>query len=662
VTGQPRRPSLDTTPRLARVRRPRGAGRPRTAAEVGVRRIRWLLGIYVLVILVVVGQLATIQLVRADEYADRGVRQRARTVELPATRGRIYDREGDVLATSVQATTVYADPRAYRATTTDDGIPVPPAGDAAAVAADLAPILDLDPAALQARLERDAHFVYVARQLDHEVGERVQALGLPGIGVLTEPRRVYPAGGLAGQVVGFTGIDGEGLQGLEAQYDALLRGKPGMLALERAPGGLDIASGFRELVPPEVGSDLVLTLDREIQHAAERAAAEAVEEFNARGASVVVLEVASGEVLAMASAPTYDPNQRVDGDHERWRNRAVTDVFEPGSTQKTLTIAAAIEEGLVAADSEIPVPYALRIAGKTFTDAYAHPDETWQLGEVMERSSNTGTIDVALQLGPGRLEAYLRDFGYGASTGSGFPGEAPGLLMPHESWWGTSLPTISIGQGVAVTLLQLADAYATIANDGVAVTPRVVRGTVGEDGRLVPTNSGSQRRVISEETAREVRTILERVIAGERGTGKRGAVAGYRVAGKTGTARKPSDDARGYSDEYFATFVGMAPVDDPRLVVAVMVDEPRPYYGGIAAAPVFRDVMEAALIALRVPPDNAGESLADALVVAEQQAADLAAAATQEGPAVDANDPASPPVGTPAGGNGAPVGARDEDG
>jgi cell division protein FtsI (penicillin-binding protein 3) len=626
-----------------------------------VRRIRWLLGIYGLVILLIVGQLATIQLIRADEYADRGVRQRARTVELPATRGRIYDREGDVLATSVQAATVYADPRAYRPGTTDDGTPVPAAADPATVAVALAPLLPTDPADLQERLERDAHFVYLARQLDHEVGEAVLALELPGIGVLTEPRRVYPAGGLAGQVVGFTGIDGEGLQGLEAQYDVLLRGQPGMLALERAPGGLDIASGFRELVPPEVGADLVLTLDREIQHAAERAAADAVSTFAARGASVVVLEVGTGEVLAMASAPSYDPNERVDGDHERWRNRAVTDVFEPGSTQKTLTVAAAIEEGLVGADSAVPVPFALEVGGKRFTDAYAHPDQTWSLTEVMERSSNTGTIDVALRLGPERLEAYLRAFGYGTTTGSGFPGEAPGLLMPSDTWWGTSLPTISIGQGVAVTLLQLADAYATIANDGVAVTPRVVRGTVGEDGRLVPTTGGSSRRVLSAETAGEVRTILEEVVVGERGTGKRAAIPGYRVAGKTGTALKPSGDARGYSDQYFATFVGMAPVDAPRLVVAVMVDEPREIYGGLAAAPVFREVMEAALIAVRVPPDAAGDSLEAAIRVAEQQAAELAAAtAQQEGPGVDARDPASPPVGTPAGGDGEPVAVTDD--
>jgi cell division protein FtsI (penicillin-binding protein 3) len=625
----------------------------RTGAELGVRRIRWLLAIYGLLFLVTFGSLVHVQVLNGADYADRSLRQRARTVELAATRGRVYDREGDVLATSVQSATVYADPRAYRPSETPDGLPVPPAASADEVAAVLAPVVGADPAALTERLQRDAHFVYVARQLDWEVGERVRELDLPGIGILTEPRRVYPAAGLAGQVVGFTGIDGEGLQGLEAQYDRVLRGRPGMLAFEQAPGGLDIASGPRELVPPEPGTDLVLTLDREIQHAAERAAADAVAEFSARGASVLVLEVGTGDVLAMASAPTFDPNHRREEDRANWRNRAVTDVFEPGSTQKALTVAAAIEEGLVTARTTMPVETGIRVGGKTFTDAYPHPTETWSVTEIMERSSNVGTIKMAQQLGAERLDRYLRDFGYGAPTGVGFPGEGGGLLMPVEHWWATSLPTIAIGQGVAVTLVQLANSYATLANDGVAVQPRVVRGTVGEDGRLTPAAPGSERRVVSPETAAQVRQMLEAAVVGEHGTGARAAVPGYRVAGKTGTARKPNEGARGYSSEYIATFVGFAPLDDPQLVVAVMVDEPRPFYGGIVAAPVFREVMHAALTTRRVVPDGGSRSLQDALLEARAAAAEVAAA--QEGPATPPDQPASPPVGTPAGGDGTPA-------
>jgi cell division protein FtsI (penicillin-binding protein 3) len=642
-----------------------------------VRRIRWLLVVYALVVLLVIGQLAMIQVVKADEYHARGALQRERVIELPATRGRIYDRNGDVLATSVQGATIYADPRAYRPRPATDDAAASGAGadavaddanaaepaDAAEVAAVLAPVLGIGAARLQERLERDAHFVYLARQLDHEVGEEVAALDLPGVGVLAEPKRVYPGGRLAGQVVGFTGIDGEGLQGLEASYDDVLRGEAGRLQLERDPDGVEIASGVRELVPPEVGTDLVLTIDRRIQYVAEQAVEWAAREFKARGASLTVLEVGTNDVLAMASAPSFDPNDRRPGDQDRWRNRAVTDVFEPGSVQKTLTVAAAVEEGLVDRDTLVDVPYALPVGGKTFTDAFMHPDGRWPVSEVVERSSNTGTMNIAMQLGPAKLEAYLRDFGYGRDTGSDLPGEGAGMLMPHESWWDTSLPTISIGQGVAVTQLQLASAFATIANDGIAITPRVVRGTVDESGELAPTSPGEQRQVIAAESAREVRAILEGPIAGDQGTGTRAAIEGYTVAGKTGTARKPSDEHAGYSDAFFGTFVGMAPADDPRLVIAVVLDEPTPIFGGLVAAPVFKEVMEAALRILRVPPETATGSLEDALVGAAVQAAEERAraaeraerAAERELPMIEPRSPSSPPLGTPRGGRGEPV-------
>jgi cell division protein FtsI (penicillin-binding protein 3) len=642
------------TPRRRRISAPRLQSR--TAGEIGIRRIRWLLVVYALIVLVTVGKLVEIQVVNADTYADLGVRQRARTIDLAATRGRVYDRDGDVLATSIQAATIYGDPRVFRATTTPDGIHVPAAANADEVAEQIAPLMGLQAADVAERLERDAHFVYLGRQLDHEVGQEIAALGLPGVGVLQEPQRVYPSNGLAAQVVGFTGIDGEGLQGLEARYDTVLSGQPGMLVLERAPGGLDIASGVRELVPPEVGTDLVLTIDRDIQHVAERAALEAMEEHDAVGASVLVMEVATQEVLAMASVPGFDPNTRGEEDRSTWRNRAVTDVFEPGSTQKALTVAAAIEEGLVTSDTIMSVPDGIEVSGKRFTDAYSHPTETWSVSEVMERSSNVGTIEIAQQLGPERLESYLRDFGYGAQTGGAFPGESGGLLMPHENWWGTSLPTIAIGQGVAVTLLQAASSYATIANDGVAVTPQIVRGSVGEDGRLTPSAAGAERRVISPETAAQVRGMLEMAVAGENGTGARAMVDGYRVAGKTGTARKPAEGARGYSGEYISTFVGMAPAEDPRIVVAVMLDEPRPFYGGLVAAPVFSEVMEAALVARRVPPDGVGQGLREAMAVARLQAEERA---QQEGPGTEGTDPTSPPVGAPAGGDGTGVTAEE---
>jgi cell division protein FtsI (penicillin-binding protein 3) len=617
-----------------------------------------MLAIYTVVILAVAGKLVQVQVVRAEEYAERGVAQRARSIELPARRGRLYDREGQVLATSVDAATVYADPRAFRPGETPDGLPVPPAADPRAVAQALAPLLGRDVADIEPLLTRDAHFVYLARQLDRSVGAQVNELGLPGIGVLTEPRRVYPAGQLAGQVVGFTDIDGVGLHGLEFQHDGVLRGRPGQLVLERAPGGLDIASGVRELAPPLAGADLVLTIDREIQHVAERAALEAVERFSAVGASVVVMDAATGDVLAMASAPGFDPGDRGEVDPANLRNRAVTDVFEPGSVQKAITAAAALEEGVVTPDTVMTVADSIRVGNKTFTDSHRHPTVEMTFTEVMEESSNVGTIMVAQQLGEERLADYLARFGYGQRLGVGFPGESPGLIMPVDQWWSTSLPTIAIGQGVATTLLQTASFYATLANDGIATQPRILRGTVGEDGRLTPAEPGATRRVVSETTARQVREMLATVVVGESGTGKRAAVPGYTVAGKTGTARKPLVDGRGYSGQYIASFVGMAPAEDPQLVVAVMVDEPFPIYGGVVAAPVFSEVMQFSLLQRRVQPTHPGATLEASLrdAAAARAAAEAAArAAEREGPATAPDTPTSPVVGAPAGGDGRSV-------
>ncbi|MDP9022116.1 MAG: penicillin-binding protein 2 [Actinomycetota bacterium] len=585
-------------------------GRPgrRRRRDPFARRATAALVVYLLAFVAVGYRLVTVQVVHAAHYAELGEQQRLRTVELPPRRGRIYDREGDVLATSVDAATVYADPRAFRERTGADGLIVPPAGDAAEVAATVAPLLGTTPGAVEAELRAEGHFRYLARQVDHALGQRIAELQLPGIGVLTEPTRVYPAGPLAGQVVGFTGIDGDGLSGLELQYDQLLAGEPGRLALERAPGGLTIASGTRELRPARSGTDLVLTIDREIQHVAERAAAAAVERFDAVGASVVVLEVGSGEVLAMASAPGFDPNRLQESDDGTRRNRAVTDMFEPGSVQKAVTAAAAVEEGIVGPDTVLSVPDRLPWGRKVFSDAHRHPIEDLTLRQIVERSSNIGTILVADQLGPDRLSRYLDAFGYGQPLGIGFPGEVGGGLLPREQWSATSLPTIAIGQGVAVTLLQAAHVYATLADDGVATQPRLLRGVVGDDGRLDPAPQPARHRVISADTARQVRAMLEDVVSGEHGTGGRAAVPGYDVAGKTGTARKPLTGARGYSGEYIASFVGFAPVDDPRMVVAVMVDEPQPIYGGVVAAPTFAEVMRFALAHRRIPPTDPAEA------------------------------------------------------
>jgi cell division protein FtsI (penicillin-binding protein 3) len=601
-------------------------------ARLARRRIRVTFGVFFIVFGLAVGQLVQIQILRAEEHAERGVRQRERSIELPASRGRIYDREGDVLATSVTSATIYADPRSFVPQVRPDGISVPAAGDVGRVARTLAPMLDLEVDFIEQRLRRDAHFVYLARKVDLRLGEEIMALRLPGIGMLREPKRVYPGGSLAAQVIGFTGIDGDALQGLEARYDDLLRGTPGTLRFERALGGLSIASGLREVAPAVPGRDLVLTLDRDIQFAAERVAMEVIERHGAEAATIVVLEVGTGEILGMASAPTFDPAALRTEEQAFWRNRAVTDLFEPGSIQKTLSIAAALESGAIGLDTTFDVPDRYLLAGKTFSDVSKHGVERWGAADILARSSNVGTIMIAQRTGVDALRDQLLAFGYGVPTGLRFPGEVGGYVPPRDQWWATTLPTAAIGYGTSSTLLQIATAYAAIADGGVLTDPVLVRGTVGPDGLLDASSAPEQRRVISERTASQVLELLGRSVDGEGATGTRARVPGYRIGGKTGTSIRIDAVTGGYSDQYVSSFVGVAPLDDPRIVVAVMVDSPQgAYFGGLVAAPAFAEVMHASLLARRIVPDSAGRSLEELVEETRRSSAARAAESAAEG-------------------------------
>lgn len=567
------------------------------------RRLSAMLAIYLVLTLLMSWRLVSIQVLQAEEYQGLAARQTHRELELPARRGRLYARDGEPLAMSLEAATVYANPRVYQRNDIDPSF----------VAATLAPLVDRPLLDVMAALTKDTGFSYVARQIPREVGEQIAALGLPGIEIIGEPRRVYPSDGLAAQTIGFAGVDNTGLAGLEAQYESVLAGKAGRIWLERAPRGLTIDMASREVEPAVAGTDLVLTLDREIQHATEQALAAAVDRHGALGGSAVVVDARSGEVLAMASAPTYDPARIGEADEYAQRNRVVTDVFEPGSVNKVITAAAALEAGLVRPDEVFTVPSTFPVSGKRFKDSSPHETKPMTFTQIMEESSNVGTIQVALRLGEERMYTALRAFGYGERTGLGFPGESAGLLWPTEEWSGTSLPTIAIGQGVSATLLQVAQVFGVIAGGGEWVEPVLVRGEVGPDGTLRRAEVPKRRRVVSRETAAKVAAMLSGVVEGEHGTGKRAAVPGYRVAGKTGTAQKPSRTQRGYeTGAYIASFAGFAPADNPRLVAAVMLDEPDTVYGGVAAAPVFSEIMGFALGHRRIPPSDARAAAAAA--------------------------------------------------
>jgi cell division protein FtsI (penicillin-binding protein 3) len=560
---------------------------PRRGARPALRLVA-LLGVMTLALAVVGGRLVQLQVVRAADFEDLGARQRLRRVALPAERGTILDRSGVPLAVSVEARAITANPRLV--------------SDPEETARRVGEALGIDPAAILERLASrpEVSFVYLARMVDLAAAQRVLALGLPGIGTEQEIARVYPAGPLAGQVLGFVGVDGVGLAGLEVSLEKVLGGVPGEEVIEQDPRGRPIPQGRNELRPPVRGRDVILTIDRDIQYATERTLARAVTATGARTGTAVVLDPRSGDVLAMASYPPLDPAAFARATPEEVRNRAVQDVYEPGSVNKVITAAAAIEAGVARPEEVLRIPDRLRIADKTFHDLEPHAEWRITYAEALARSSNIGTIQVAARLGRRGLDRALRAFGLGERTGIELPGESPGILPSVDRWYATSMGTIPIGQGIAVTPLQVAQVYAAIANDGMLVRPRIVQAIAGPDGRPVPRPPSPARQVLSAATAAQVRAMLVGVV--EDGTGRNARIPGYLVAGKTGTARKPLEDARGYSTDVVTTFAGIVPADRPQFVAVVVLDAPETHLSALTAAPAFAEIARFALGRLRIPP------------------------------------------------------------
>ena len=549
----------------------------------GVRVVA-LFGLMALALGAVATRLVLLQVRDAATYEALAAEQRVRRIALPAERGTIYDRSMHELALSLPAKAVYADPALV--------------SDPLATADKLAEALGLQPAHLREALTATSRFEYLARAVDLSVANRVRSLNLPGIGFIDEPKRTYPGGSLAAQVLGFVGVDGAGLAGLELQWNDVLAGRPGRMLVEQDPDGQSIPQGRLEIEQPRRGRDLVLTIDKDVQYFAERALARTVQRNGALGGTVIVMEPSTGDLLAMATNPGFDPNAFEEAQASATRNRGVTDVYEPGSVNKVITASAALEEGVIGIRERLWVPPRYQVGDAMFGEAHPRPTMAMTLTDVIAESSNVGTIMTAERLGSERLDAYLRDFGFGLETGIRFPGESNGILMPEEEWWTTSMGTIPLGQGIAVTPLQMASVYATVANDGVRVAPRLLRGTI-ENGEVREREPEVHERVVSTRTARLVTRMLADAVSS--GTGTEAQLPGYWVAGKTGTARKPLEGALGYSDEYVASFIGFAPAGDPAVVVAAIIDEPDTVYGGVAAAPLFREVTGFALAHQRVP-------------------------------------------------------------
>ena len=552
-----------------------------------LRRL-FILGVGCLVLAGFVTRLWLLQVERHDEFRRLAGQQQLRTVELSPPRGTVFDARRRKLAVSLNVESVYATPARV--------------GDAAAAAAALAPLLGLNRVELAGRLAEKRPFVWVARQLDPPVAERVRQLALPGVAFVREYRRYYPQVETAAQVIGFAGRDHTGLEGLEQGYERVMAGAAAERVVLRDANAGIVLSPRQSFAEPEPGQDVHLTLDSHIQHLLQRELEAAVKRHRAKRAMGVILEPTSGAVLAMATVPTFDPNSFLDSSSEEWKNRTVTDQFEPGSTFKMVTAAAALEANLFDPSDTIDCEMGgISLEGVLIKDH--QPFGVLTFREVIAKSSNVGAIKVGLRVGRQALYEQIGRFGFGRPTGIDLPGEESGLVRPLDSWHLRDPAYISFGQGISVTALQLTNAFAAVANGGTLFRPYVVAG-VGRGGRLEslarrPEVVGSP---IGAGTARTLERMLEAVV--EEGTGRKAAVPGYRVAGKTGTAQKPI--AGGYSpDKHLASFVGFAPARDAAFVLLVVVDEPDGlYHGGDVAAPVFAAVAREVLPYLGVPSDE----------------------------------------------------------
>ncbi len=505
-----------------------------------------------------------------------------------AQRGVIRDRSGAILATTVDLRSLYAIPKRI--------------ADHADAAAKLAPILATPATTIRAALDSGAEWLYLKRRLPEPVARAVEALAITGLGFEPEPKRLYPNDALAAHVLGFVNDDGVGQYGVEGAYDEVLRGAPGSLVVERDPKDRELALGLRTAVPPKNGADLVLTIDLVVQTAAESALRRAIEREKATSGSIIVLDPRDGAILALASAPTFDPARVASADPEALRDRAVSWTYEPGSTMKAVTIAAGIDAHVVTPTTTYDDKGYAIIGGRRLNNAQGKVYGTTTVTQILERSANAGAVFVASKLGQDPLYRYLRAFGFGTPTGIDLAAEASGAVRPLAQWYPVDVGTIAFGQGIAVTPLQLAMAYSAIANGGTLYRPYVVAATRDADGehRTAPV---AVRSPITPDTADTLRTMLVSTV--DRGIAHGATVPGYSVAGKTGTAQIPSDDGRYLDDAYISSFAGFAPASDPRFVVVIVLERPQTkLLGTITAMDAFHDLAIDVLRNARVQPDR----------------------------------------------------------
>jgi len=575
-------------------------------------------------------QLLRLQALDASPVASAALKSRLYVSAVPAMRGDITDANGVVLATSIDRRNVTADQTAvpeYKKKINGVRQTVGVLG----AAADLAPILGMSEVELTTTLTGARRFVYVAKGITPLSWRKIEALGIPGIFSEQTSTRSYPSASAVASLVGWTGGDGSGGGGLELLLNSTLNGQPGKSTYEQSQGGRIIPTGEQQTTPAVPGRDVRLTIDNDLQWFAQNAIALKVDETLALSGTVVVMDVRTGALKAVASYPTFDPTN-ISAASGNLNNRAFGEAFEPGSIAKVMTAAAALQEGVATPATPVVVPNRLSRAGQSFRDSHDHAVEKLTFAGVIAQSSNIGTMMVGEKVQPGTLEKYFRRFGVGQMSGVGFPGETAGIFARSKDWSGSQRYTVMYGQGLAVNAIQAAGVFQTIANGGVRVPPTLVAGTENADGTFAPTLPTKPVRVISKPVARTLSQMLEFVV-GDGGTARMAEIPGYRVAGKTGTADRVGADGR-YSGKT-ASFIGFAPADKPEFVVAVILQNPiRGYFGGSTAGPVFKDVMTYALQEFKIPPTGTPPPVMKLKIDDPPASADKAEAAlkTESGP------------------------------
>lgn len=547
----------------------------------------YLTFILLIILLVILGvRLFFIQVISHDRLFRVASQQHNLVIKLEPKRGAILDRNERPLAVCTNLDSLYANPREIK--------------DRRAVAHTLSTVLPIKEDFILNRLSRDKAFVWIARKLSPQVSLRIRSLNIKGLGFLKEPKRLFPDGTLASHLMGFVGIDNEGLEGVELYYNKYLCGIPGSLYSQRDAKGRGISFFENKFIPPVNGYNLLLTIDEIIQHIAEKELDKAYTKYHAKGASIVVIDPKTGQILALASRPTYDLNNFRNFDAAHRRNRAVADFFEPGSSFKIVTASGVLEENVVSLNDKFFCENGSFTIGKrTLHDHRPHGWLTFR--EVIEQSSNIGTVKSAMKLGPDKLYKYMKSFGFGELTHVDLPGEVRGIVRPVDRWSKVSITSIPMGQEVTVTNLQLASAISVIANGGTLMKPMIVKAIIDDQSEVIKSfETTGLHRVISQNTANKMKEILSGVV--NNGTGKLAQMKAYTSAGKTGTAQKVNPGGTYSHTNFTASFIGFAPVEDPKVAISVILDDPHPmYYGGVVCAPVFKEVAEQTLKYLGVP-------------------------------------------------------------